>query len=138
MDAKEKAFELAKEVRLRAYAPYSQYLVGSCFKLAGRDEYISGCNVENASFGATICAERNALVASVAKYGKKTELEFAVVVTKDDPPAPPCALCLQVLAEFVGPDFPIYLGTPEKIVKKYLLKELLPISFTKFASNKSE
>lgn len=127
----EEAYRQAKEARLKAYAPYSKYLVGSCFKLASKDEYIPGCNVENASFGATICAERSSIVSTLSKHGK-VAFELAVIVTKDDPPAPPCALCLQVMAEFVDPDFPIFLASPEKIVKKILFKELLPMSFTKF------
>ncbi|MBT3980778.1 MAG: cytidine deaminase [Bacteriovoracaceae bacterium] len=131
MDLVQKAYTLALTARENAYAPYSHFRVGAAFKLKDSDQIITGCNVENASFGATICAERGIIMKSFADYGK-AEFDFAVVVTKDDPPAPPCALCLQVLAEFCGPDFPIHIADLEGIKKTLCLKELIPHSFTAF------
>ena len=127
-----KAFSIAVEARLKAYAPYSKFLVGACVKIKGKDEYVSGCNVENASFGATVCAERTAVLTSVSTFGK-CEYDFLVLVTNADPLAPPCGLCLQVLSEFCALDLPIYLANTEGIQKEYSLKDFLPRPFEKSA-----
>ncbi len=124
----EKAYQLAKESRLRAHAPYSKYLVGACFKLVAKDQYFTGCNVENASYGGTVCAERVALFASIAQLGKP-EVEFMVIVTQDSPPAPPCGFCLQVMAEFLKPKTKIYLANLEGIERVLHFEELLPMPF---------
>ena len=121
------AYEKAKEVRRRAYAPYSKFLVGASLVFSDGD-IITGCNVENASYGATVCAERVALFSAVAK-GKKEGLEFLVLVT--DPMATPCGLCLQVLSEHCAPSFVLYLADTKKIQKKILLQNLLPFFFQK-------
>lgn len=125
-----KAFELACNVQKNAYAPYSNFQVGAAFKLKNRDEYTVGCNVENASFGATVCAERGAVQTSIGKLGGKPDFEFLVVVTNTDPCIGPCALCLQVLSEFVGPDFPIYLGNPKGIQTQVKFSDLLGKPFS--------
>lgn len=126
-DAKLKeAFTAALQVRERAYAPYSNFRVGAALVLPS-GEIVAGCNVENASYGGAICAERNAFVASVAKYGK-TKPEALVLVT--EPEATPCGICLQVMAEFCSPDFPIHVATPKGIVKKVTLAQFLPQPFT--------
>ena len=124
-----KAYLAAKKARKNAYAPYSKYHVGAALILGA--EVIAGCNVENASFGATICAERNALLHAVAKHGKP-RLDGIVVVTQENPPAPPCALCLQVLVEFCGKDFPIYLADTVKVREQVRLGDLLTRPFTEF------
>lgn len=118
------AHKLACETRLRAYAPYSRFLVGAALVL--ESDSIGGCNVENSSFGGTICAERNAFIAAVAKHGK---IKPKALVLVTEPEAEPCGLCLQVMAEFCEPDFPIYLSTPKKLGPKTLLRELLPRPF---------
>jgi cytidine deaminase len=87
----------ARIARARAYAPYSRYLVGAAV-LTRRGLVYSGCNVENASYGATLCAERSAIAAMVAG-GERDPVTFAVV-TAGPHPGPPCGICLQVLAEF--------------------------------------
>ena len=122
------AYKFALVAQGKAHAPYSHFLVGCAIKFKGVDELIPGCNVENASYGATICAERNALIQSVARFGKK-EIEYVVVVAKTTKPTPPCALCLQVFNEFGPHDFPIWIGNSSKLLKKYMFRELLPISF---------
>ncbi len=127
----ENAYQEAIKVRANAYAPYSKFQVGAAIKFSASDKLFLGVNVENASYGACICAERNAIVNSVATLGK-SEIEFIVVVTNQDKPAPPCALCLQVISEFYRPDMPIYLGNLSGIQKMYTLKELLPVAFTEF------
>ena len=120
-----KAFELAKEVRLRAHAPYSNFLVGTAIKLKDSDDIFSGCNVENISYGATICAERVCTQNIVATKGK-VPFEFMVVVTQTEEPTSCCGMCLQVLSEFVDADFPIYFGNLKEIKFCKSFSELFP------------
>lgn len=127
-------FLAAQAARLQAYAPYSQYRVGAALRVAGQETPVSGCNVENASYGGTICAERAAVCRAVATYGPKVKFEHLVLVTQS--PAPPCGMCLQVLSEFVGGDFPIYLATPEGVQQGLTLNDFLPIRFN-LSSNSS-
>ncbi len=127
----EKAYTLAKEARLRAHAPYSKFLVGACFKIKDKEEYVVGSNVENASYGGTICAEQSAIVSMVSKLGKQN-LEFLLVVTQADPPAYPCGRCLQVLSEFCPGAFPIYIGNLNEIKFQTTLNDLMPKRFTDF------
>ncbi len=91
-----------------AYAPYSNYKVGASVVSAATNRVYSGCNVENSSFGATICAERNAILHAIATEGV-IGVSLLVVVSEDAPPAPPCAHCLQVFAEFTHPETPVHL-----------------------------
>lgn len=123
-----KAYELAKKTRLNAYAKYSNFLVGSAIAIKESDELFGGCNVENISFGGTICAERNAILGAIAKKGK-VELEFVVVCVDTNPVTVPCGMCLQVISEFCKADMPIYLGDLEGIKKIMTFKELLPAPF---------
>jgi len=122
------AYQQAKKVQQNAYAPYSKFRVGSALKIKNHDEIIIGCNVENASFGATVCAERSAVLNAIAQFGK-CELEFIVVVTDLDDPAVPCALCLQVLCQFAEQDLPIYLANNKSIITQKTLKDFLPTPF---------
>ncbi|MGD1822032.1 MAG: cytidine deaminase [Pleomorphochaeta sp.] len=102
------AIKIAYKARKNAYTPYSHYNVGAAVVSAKTNNIYPGCNVENASFGATICAERGAIMSMLAKEGE-TGIKMIVVVTQDNPPAPPCALCLQVLSEFSKSDTEIHL-----------------------------
>lgn len=113
-----KSIEAAK----RAYAPYSKFLVGAV--LATKDgQLFEGCNVENVSFGLTICAERNAVFAAVAAgYREFTKI---VIATDLPEPASPCGACRQVLCEF-NPDIEIVLGTFGGKMVSHRLSELLP------------
>jgi homotetrameric cytidine deaminase len=128
MDRVQKALDAAKEARSRAYAPYSHYQVGAAFLLPGEETVYSGCNVENASYGASVCAERTALFRIIADRGR-TKPEQLVVVTSSSPAEVPCALCLQVLAEFCDDDFRIHLANADGIEQSLTLKELLPRPF---------
>jgi cytidine deaminase len=126
-----KAFDIALKYRVNAHAPYSQFLVGSAVKIKGRDEFVGGCNVENASFGGTVCAERVALWNWVSQGRPGPELEFIVIVT-DTPQenvAGPCGFCLQVLSEFVDADFPIYLANLTGVQKQLKLRDIFPMVF---------
>lgn len=115
--------EEAKQARERAYAPYSRFRVGAALRAASGRVY-RGCNVENASFGLTTCAERVALQTAVAE-GERVFL--AVAIDAGTPaPTPPCGACRQVLAEF-GVDLRVVLtGAPPKVMR---LADLLPMSF---------
>jgi len=110
------------EVAGRAYAPYSRFHVGAV--LVGKDgRTFAGCNVENISFGLTICAERNAVFAAVAAGCR----EFAKIVIVADTavPASPCGACRQVLAEF-NPDLEVVLANFRGLSETFRLSELLP------------
>jgi len=129
--AVEAAYRAALETRGHSHSPYSRFKVGAAVQIKGEKQAITGCNVENASFGATICAERNALHRAVAGHGKISP-EFVVVVTGEDEATVPCALCLQVMAEFCKDSMPVYLGNEDGIQKSYTLKDLLPHPFRSF------
>lgn len=124
-DVLQQAHRAAAAARENSYSPYSNFRVGAALVLEG-GQIVSGCNVENASYGGTLCAERTAFAAAVAQFGK---LRPAALVLVTDPQAVPCGLCLQVMAEFCAPDFPVYLGTPGALGPKVLLKDLLPRPF---------
>lgn len=125
------AFEKAVNVRENAYAPYSKFKVGSAIKFKNSNEIYVGCNVENISFGATICAERNAILNAVAVQ-KKQDIEFVVVVSDNKPPVTPCGMCLQVIKEFAKDDIDIYMADTKEINRVMKLSELLPNPFTSF------
>ena len=112
---------LARQARRRAHAPYSGFRVGAALRTR-RGEIVTGCNVENASYGLTICAERAAVCAAVAAGARS--LRRAVVVTDIDPPAAPCGACRQVLSEF-GPDLTVTAVGPRQSVS-WTMGELLP------------
>ncbi|MEE4271001.1 MAG: cytidine deaminase [Thermoanaerobaculales bacterium] len=114
----------ATEVRKRAHAPYSGYRVGAAV-LAADGRVFTGCNVENASYGLSVCAERNAVGAAVAA-GCET-LAGIAVVTGSTPPASPCGACRQVLAEFG--DFPVILAGLDGDRQRTTVRRLLPDAF---------
>ncbi len=116
--------EIAKKARKRAYAPYSHYKVGAA--LLGKSGTVySGCNVENASYGHTVCAERTAVLKAVSEG--ETEFEAVAVVTKNG--GSPCGACRQVLSEF-SPELIIYIADKNGEFRTTTLKDLLPDSFT--------
>lgn len=117
-------FELAKKAAKQAYAPYSKFKVGAALVTATGNIY-SGCNVENSSYGLSICAERNAIFNMVTN-GDKLIREIAIYVNSDKLFSP-CGACRQVLAEF-GEDITIYYGNDNEIVQT-TLKEILPHTF---------
>jgi len=96
----------ATTVAERAYAPYSGFRVGAALLLTN-GETVTGTNVENVSYGLTICAERSALVRAVAQFGPEIRIAAVAVVNLNGAPSPPCGACRQVLAEFIDPDAPI-------------------------------
>lgn len=110
-----------------AYAPYSNYHVGSAI-LCG-DEIIYGANVENASFGATNCGERTAIFAAYAKGYRKDDIKAIAIVTDGQILAGPCGICRQVLSELIKDDTPIILSNKLKTEVMYI-DQLLPMRFT--------
>jgi cytidine deaminase len=127
----QKAYQIARMSRSNAHSPYSRFQVGAALQLKGVAEAIGGCNVENASYGATICAERAAILQAVSRFGK-IQPEFVVVVTDEAQATVPCALCLQVMAEFCADEMPVYLGNLQGVQKQYRFKDLLPHAFRAF------
>ena len=122
--------EAATAARQYAYSPYSGYRVGAA--LLGKSGKVhTGCNVENAGYSPTNCAERTAVFKAVSE-GVREFVAIAVVGGKRGEISPlcaPCGVCRQVLAEFCPPDFPVVLGTPEDF-RVYALNEILPLAFT--------
>ena len=121
---------LAKQAREQAYAPYSGVTVGAALETLAGKVYL-GCNIENAAYGPTNCAERTAFFKAVSE-GERQFRAIAVVGGKDGAPEgffPPCGVCRQVMREFCAGDFLIYLQGPDGTVKTMTLAELLPQSF---------
>lgn len=122
-----KLLKAAAACARKAHAPYSRFHVGAAL-LTNDGEIIAGCNVENASYGLTICAERNAIFASVARGKRK----FAAVAIVADAQLPyPCGACRQVLAEFCPPSTPVFIA-PIRNLRRHIrttLGELLPMTF---------
>lgn len=125
-DTEHALLQAARAARAFAYAPYSNYAVGAAV-LTDDQRIVSGCNVENASYGLSLCAERVAVFNAVAS-GARTILAVAVC-TPDG--APPCGACRQVLLEFApDPDScAIWVVKPDEIVRRYTLAELIPNGF---------
>ena len=121
----------AVAARAFSYSPYSGYRVGAAL-LGKSGRVYTGCNVENAGYTPTNCAERTALFKAVSE-GEREFSAIAVVGGSGDtidPACTPCGVCRQVLAEFCEPDLPVIMGTPEAI-RVMTLGELLPFAFTK-------
>jgi cytidine deaminase len=126
-DGEEALVRAARDARRRAYAPYSRFRVGAAVRAGGRT--FQGANVENASYGLTLCAERAAVAAALQSGARR--LEAVVVASATTPPTPPCGMCLQTLAEFAGPDLPVLLAGARGAVARTTLGELLPRGFSR-------
>ena len=114
----------------RAYVPYSGYRVGAALLTTG-GEVFTGCNIENASYTPTVCAERTAVFKAVSEGYTSFEM-IAVEGGKNGNITgafPPCGVCRQVLAEFCSPDFPVLLVTGKDTFERLTLKDLLPRAF---------
>ena len=126
----EKLCELAKEAMIHSYSPYSGYKVGAALLCKDGTVY-TGCNIENASYTPTICAERTAIFKAVYD-GKREFAAIAVCGGKDGVITgqfPPCGVCRQVMREFCGDDFEIYMVHPDGY-EAVTLTQLLPYSFS--------
>jgi cytidine deaminase len=116
----------AAKARAQAYVPYSHFHVGAAL-LDGDGRLYTGCNVENASYGATCCAERTAVFKAISEGSK--QISRIAVVGDQAEPCLPCGICRQVLAEFATPDFELLAGTPAGHFERYGLDDLLPHAF---------
>jgi cytidine deaminase len=117
--------EAARRARERAVAPYSGFKVGAAL-LTKDGRVYGGCNVENASYGLTVCAERVALLKALSEG----EREFAMiaVVADTDRPTPPCGPCRQLLWEYCG-DIPVVMANLTAVTMRHQMRELLPLPF---------
>ena len=130
--------EKAKEARLKAYAPYSKFLVGAAL-LMDNEEIITGSNQENASYPSGLCAERTAIFYAGAQYPNVKILRMAIIAgsthNKTSSPIPPCGACRQSIAEYeVKQEAPIeiyFMGETGKVAKSHSLANLLPLLFDK-------
>jgi cytidine deaminase len=119
----------------KAYCPYSRFRVGAAV-LTDDNRIFTGCNVENASYGLTVCAERNAVAAAVSAGAR--HIKSVAVVAGARIPVPPCGACRQVLAEFAAKDAMVYAATSRNLreVAAWPLHELLPAAFDLRTSRK--
>lgn len=122
---------LSAAARDRAYAPYSHFRVGAALLTVDGQVY-TGCNIENAAFGPTVCAERTAFFAAICAG----ERDFSAIAVVGGPEtgihglAAPCGVCRQVMAEFCGADFEIHLWDGQTHYETYTLGQLLPMGFS--------
>lgn len=124
-------YEMAVAAAKKAYSPYSKFCVGAAL-LCDDGTVYTGCNIENASYSVTVCAERVALFTAVAE-GKRGFTAIAVAGSGDgdfSSPCPPCGVCRQALAEFCSHDMPVILSDGNGGVAEHTLGEILPMSFT--------
>ncbi|MBK6432489.1 MAG: cytidine deaminase [Anaerolineae bacterium] len=120
LEQPEKLVEQARAARLRAYAPYSRYLVGAAVLTAAGDVF-TGCNIENASYGLTICAERVAIASAIAA-GQRDFVMLALVTANG---GSPCGACRQVMVEF-APDMPVIIADEQGIRQTLPAHALIP------------
>jgi homotetrameric cytidine deaminase len=117
----------ARQAALHAYAPYSGFRVGAALRLSN-GEIVTGVNVENVSFGLTICAERSALVRAVSQFGPEIRIEAVAIANLNTAASPPCGACRQMLSEFILPEalviFPSTGGD-----RTMAFSELFPMAF---------
>jgi cytidine deaminase len=123
----EKMVKAARDARRRATAPYSRFKVGAAVRAVSGVIY-SGCNVENATLGLTVCAERVALFKALSEGARR--FTDVAVVTAAERPTPPCGACRQLLWEYCG-DVPVHLVSTRGRNKTFTLGELLPYAFDK-------
>jgi cytidine deaminase len=124
---KQQLIAAARDAAGRAYCPYSRFRVGAAV-LTSSGEVHSGCNVENASYGLTICAERNAIFHAAAVSGPGLEIRMIVVYTPTPEPTAPCGACRQVLNEF-GPEAQVLCVCDGPTAIAHRLPDLLPAAF---------
>ena len=122
-------FEKLKALQQHAYAPYSNYQVASILVMEGGDEY-PGVNVENASFGGTVCAERSAFFSAISQVGQGKYRALHLMAGDSMSFATPCGICRQVISELVESGFEIIVYNSTGATKTYTINELLPHAFS--------
>lgn len=123
----ERLVECARQAAQNAYAPYSGFRVGAALRLTN-GETVTGTNVENVSYGLTICAERSALVRAISQFGPEIRVDAVAVANLNDAASPPCGACRQMLAEFTLPDAPVVFPVAEG-TRVMSFSEVLPLAF---------
>lgn len=126
VNQRKRLLHLARKAVKHAYAPYSHFKVGAAV-LTGKGKLFSGCNVENASYGLTNCAERTAIFSAIAEAGPALNIRAIAIVNDQDVPCAPCGACRQVIYEF-GPEA-IVIFQSSKGWKESRIAELLPEGF---------
>ena len=116
----------ALDAQKNAYAPYSGKHIGAAVRMDNGKIY-NGCNVENASYGGTVCAERIAIFKAISEGAKK--ISEVMVVSSEKNPWPPCGFCRQVIAEFAGPETKISLANPQGQARSLKFIDLFPEAF---------
>jgi homotetrameric cytidine deaminase len=119
--------DLAHRAAHHSYSPYSEFKVGAALKLVG-GEIVTGTNVENVSYGLTICAERAALVRAVSQYGPGIRIEAVAVANLNGKASPPCGACRQMLAEFTRPEAPVVFPAADGI-RVMAFSAVMPLAF---------
>jgi len=117
----------AQRVAKHSYSPYSHFRVGAALRLEN-GTIVTGTNVENVSYGLTICAERSALVRAIAEHGPAIRIHAVAIANLNDAASPPCGACRQMLAEFTELDAPVIFPSTEGM-RTMSFTELLPCSF---------
>jgi cytidine deaminase len=117
----------AEKAALQSYSPYSKFRVGAALQLTN-GKIVTGTNVENVSFGLTICAERAALVRAVSQFGPTIRIAAVAIANRSGLPSPPCGACRQMLAEFILPDAPVVFPAAEG-ARTMKFSEVLPVAF---------
>jgi cytidine deaminase len=119
--------EVARQAAEHSYSPYSHFRVGAALKLTN-GTIVAGTNVENVSYGLTICAERSALFSAVSQFGPEIRIAAVAVANLNHASSPPCGACRQVLAEFILPDAPVIFPAADG-TRVLPFAELLPLAF---------
>jgi cytidine deaminase len=125
--ALEALLEEARAVALNSYSPYSGFKVGAALRLS-TGSVVTGTNVENLSYGLTMCAERSALVRAVSEFGPAIRVAAVAVANLNGAASPPCGACRQMLAEFVLPDAPVVFPAADG-VRAMTFIDILPLAF---------
>lgn len=123
-------FQVALAAQKNSHCPYSKKKIGAAIKLKS-GEIFGGCNVENASYGATVCAERVAVWKAVSEKRKIEIVDVFVVSPAGSPPWPPCGMCRQVLSEFCTDEAQVHCANPEGEINSLPFKEVFPGAFRK-------
>ncbi len=117
----------ARRAALHSHSPYSGFKVGAALKLTN-GKTVTGTNVENVSYGLTICAERSALVRAVAEFGPEIRVAAVAIANLNDAASPPCGACRQVLAEFILPEAPVVFPSVDG-VRVMPFSAVMPLAF---------
>jgi cytidine deaminase len=122
----DRLFEAAKQAQGNAYAPYSRFKVGAAVAMPDGAVF-AGCNVENAAYPSTTCAEEAAIAAMAAAGGRA--IAAVLVLGEGEALVTPCGACRQRIREFAGPDVPVHIADVKGVRRSFRLDELLPYSF---------